>query len=52
VALLDQALLAGTPLTADTFTATLPAGTAPGFYEIRVDVSHLFRRSFLFEVTA
>lgn len=49
--LLDQALLDGQPLTGDVFTATIPAGLAAGFYDVRVDVSHLFRRSFLFEVT-
>jgi hypothetical protein len=49
--LLDQALLAGAPLTGDTFTAAVPVGLGPGFYDVRVDVSHLFRRSFLFEVT-
>jgi hypothetical protein len=51
VVLLDRALLAGEPLTGDTFTANVPADLAPGFYDVRVDVSHLFRRSFLFEVT-
>jgi hypothetical protein len=51
VVFLDQALLAGEPLTGDTFTATIPAGAGAGFYDLRVDVSHLFRRSFLFEVT-
>jgi hypothetical protein len=38
-------------LTADGFAAVIPAGTQPGFYDIRVDISRLFRRSFLFEVT-
>lgn len=49
--LLDRALLDGQPLTGDVFTATVPPGLAAGFYDVRVDVSHLFRRSFLFEVT-
>lgn len=48
----DQILLDKQPLTGDTFGATIPAGTQPGFYDIRVDVSRLFRRTFLFEVTA
>jgi hypothetical protein len=52
VLLLDQALLLGEELTGNTITATVPAGVAPGFYDVRVDISHLFRRSFLFEVTA
>jgi hypothetical protein len=51
VLLLDQALLTAEPLTGDTVAATVPAGVAAGFYDVRVDVSHLFRRSFLFEVT-
>ncbi len=46
----DQAILEGTALTGDTFTASIPAGLQPGFYDVRVDISHLFRRSFLFEV--
>jgi hypothetical protein len=29
----------------------LPAGLAPGFHQIRVDVAHLCRRTFFFEVT-
>jgi len=51
VVLLDQALLDATPLPGDTFTAAVPGDLGPGFYDVRVDVSHLFRRSFLFEVT-
>ncbi len=47
----DTTVLDKQPLTADTFTATVPAGTLPGFYDIRVDVARLFRRRFLFEVT-
>ena len=35
----------------DTITVTIPPGLLPGFYEIRVDVSSVFRRTFLFEVT-
>ena len=38
-------------LTSDTLNASIPAGTLPGFYQIVVDVSSLFRRAFLFEVT-
>jgi hypothetical protein len=43
--------LDGVEITADTFTAQVPAGLEPGFYDVQVDVSHLFRRVFLFEVT-
>jgi uncharacterized protein DUF4255/IPT/TIG domain-containing protein len=47
----DQTVLNAQPLSSDTFTAAIPAASQPGFYDIRVDVSHLFRRTFLFEVT-
>ena len=46
----DQVVLKGQALTGDTFTMSIPAGLQPGFYEVRVDISHLFRRLFLFEV--
>jgi hypothetical protein len=35
----------------DGFSVTAPAGLAPGLHELRVEVSSLFRRTFLFEVT-
>lgn len=38
-------------LSDDSFTATLPADLPPGFHELRVDISHLFRRTFFFEIT-
>ena len=47
----EKLLVDKQPLTGDSFTASIPAGTAPGFYDIRVDVSKLFRRVFSFEVT-
>jgi hypothetical protein len=47
----DRTVLADQPISGGTFTATLPADLQPGFYDVRVDVSHLFRRTFLFEVT-
>ena len=47
-----QTLLDGVPLTGDTMTAVIPAGLAPGFHEIQVDVAHLHRRVFFFEVLA
>ncbi|MEV0293900.1 Pvc16 family protein [Nocardia sp. NPDC050710] len=37
-------------LTGDSFTAILPADLPPGLYDMQVDVSGLFRRTFLFEV--
>lgn len=52
VVLLRQRLVDGAPITGDQFQATLPGDLAPGFYELRVDVSHLYRQTFFFEVTA
>jgi hypothetical protein len=37
-------------LTQDQFVVTLPADLPPGFHEMRVDISHLFRKTFFFEV--
>jgi hypothetical protein len=51
VEMADQTLVDAQPLTSDTFGASIPAGTQPGFYDIGVDISRLFRRTFLFEVT-
>lgn len=48
----DRHVLAGEPLDGDTFSATLPADLPSGFYEARVDVSALFRRTFTVEVTS
>lgn len=47
-----QTVLNAQPITGDTFGAVIPAGTLPGFYNIAVDIGNLFRRTFLFEVTA
>ena len=44
-------LLDALDLTTDSFTATIPAALVPGFHELRLDVSGLFRRVFFFEVT-
>ena len=41
----------GLKLGEDQFAVTLPPTLAPGFYELRVDISHLFRRVFFVEVT-
>jgi hypothetical protein len=38
-------------LTGDSFTATIPASLDPGFHQVRIDISGLFRRVFFFEVT-
>ena len=47
----SQLVLPGQALAGDTFTATVPADLLPGFYDVRVDVAQLYRRTFLFEVT-
>jgi hypothetical protein len=40
------------PLSGDRFTVALPAALAAGLYDVRAEVSGLFRRTFVFEVTA
>ncbi len=47
----DRIVSTGDPLAGDTFTATLPDDVVAGFHEVRVDVSALVRRTFVFEVT-
>lgn len=44
-------ILSGVEITQNQFRATLPQGLAVGFHEVRVDISHLFRRTFAFEIT-
>jgi len=44
-------IIDSTALAGDTMTAIIPAGLAPGFHEIQVDVAHLHRRVFFFEVS-
>jgi Pvc16 N-terminal domain len=51
VVVATKAALTEQPLTGDTFTATVPTGLLPGFYDVQVDLSDLFRRTFMFEVT-
>jgi hypothetical protein len=41
----------GVPLAGDQFTAVIPGDLPPGMYPVRVDVAHLYRRTFFFEVT-
>ena len=63
VTVLNQVIVDGVELTGDPFEFPFQGQNAPGFnelqgtlnpgfYEIRVDISHLFRRTFFFEVTA
>jgi len=51
VRILDSLILDAAPISGDSFTAILPAAMLSGFYQVQVDVAHLFRRAFTFEVT-
>jgi hypothetical protein len=51
VMVMGRKILDAQELTQDQFTVLLPADLPPGFQEIRVDVSHLFRKTFFFEIT-
>lgn len=51
VTLMRRLIIDGTDIIGDSFEMTVPADLSPGFYEIRVDISQLFRRTFFFEVT-
>ncbi|MBA3894062.1 MAG: DUF4255 domain-containing protein [Gemmatimonadales bacterium] len=51
VTLQRRRILEGADISGDSFQVELPADLALGFHELRVDVSHLFRRTFFFEVT-
>ncbi len=50
LAIAGQTVLNKTPLTGNTFTAIIPLGLQPAFYDLRLDISGLFRRTFLLEV--
>lgn len=52
VSITGQKIIDGAPVTEDTLTAVIPAGLTPGFHEIQVDIAHLHRRVFFFEVLA
>ena len=52
VSITGQKIIDGDPVTEDTMTAIIPAGLTPGFHEIQVDIAHLHRRVFFFEVLA
>lgn len=51
VTIMRQTVLNGVDITGDHFDLTLPGDLAPGFHEIRVDISHVFRKTFFFEVS-
>jgi hypothetical protein len=46
-----ERLLDGQAVAGDSFDLALPGDLQPGFHQLRVDVSHLARRTFFFEVT-
>lgn len=52
VSISGQKILDVATLPGDTMTASIPAGLTPGFHEIQVDIGHLHRRVFFFEVLA
>jgi hypothetical protein len=51
VTVMRRLILDGGDITANSFQVTLPTDLPPGFHEIKVDISHLFRRTFFIEVT-
>jgi len=51
VAVSGRILADGLALSADEFTVTIPADLPLGFHQLRVDISHLFKRAFFFEVS-
>ena len=40
------------PITGDSFNVTIPGELQEGFHQLRIDVSHLARQTFFFEVTS
>lgn len=48
---MSRPILTAQEITGNSFQLTLPNDLPPGFHEIRIDISHLFRRLFRFEVT-
>lgn len=52
VRVMGRLILQAQTITQEQFSVALPADLVPGFHELRVDVAHLFRKTFFFEVTA
>jgi hypothetical protein len=50
VRVMGKTILNAQELTQDQFEVTLPDDLPPGFHELRVDISHLFRKTFFIEV--
>ena len=51
VTLMRERIVDAGDVTGDSFDVDIPADQAPGFVELRVDISHLAHATFLFEVT-
>jgi hypothetical protein len=51
VTIMNRQVVKKLDLDKDRFKFQLPVDLPTGFHEIRVDISHLFRKTFLFEVT-
>jgi hypothetical protein len=51
VIMMGRLVVDGQELIGDSFQMTVPSDLPPGFHEIQVDISHLFRRIYFFEVT-
>ncbi|MDH3974189.1 MAG: DUF4255 domain-containing protein [Deltaproteobacteria bacterium] len=51
VSIMNRTIVDGEDLGSDSFEVTIPADLLPGFYEVRIDISHLSRKTFFFEVT-
>jgi len=51
VSLMRRVILSGVELSGDSLAVTIPGDLAPGFYEMRIDISHLTRKTLFFEVT-
>lgn len=52
VRVIGRTILDAQELAGNQFQVNLPNDLPPGFHEIRIDISHLFRKTFFFEVTA
>ncbi|OPY74870.1 MAG: hypothetical protein A4E65_03721 [Syntrophorhabdus sp. PtaU1.Bin153] len=52
VTIMGRMIVNGQDIDENTFQVTLPNDLPAGFHEVRVDISHLFRRTFHFEVAA
>lgn len=52
VTMMGRMLVDGAEIGGEEFAVTVPADVPAGFHEMRIDISHLHRRVFFFEVTA